>query len=165
MLDPQKTTNKPTSINTSHPTHYHQFQLKYLSQVSTLARPFSTHHPALTQSTSPLISEPPFDKSNFICAMVLSPNVKPTYTLMPSRISWHSTPFPTHSPFALQTSGKPNHVVWATNGGCTKPHAAFLHQEHSMYQTTCPHSTNHLQHHSTKGQHDTLYGSIALPFK
>ena len=29
----------------SHPTHYHQFQLKYLSQVSTLARSFSTHHP------------------------------------------------------------------------------------------------------------------------
>ena len=27
---------------------------------------------------------------------------------------------------------------------------ALPRQEHSMYQTTCPHSTNHLQHHSTK---------------
>ena len=41
----------------------------------------------------------------------------------------------------------------------------FSRQEHNIYQTTCPHSTNHLQHHSTKGQHDTLYGSIGLQFK
>ena len=53
--------------------------------------------------------------------MVLSPNVKPTYTLVPSRISWHSTPCSTQSPFALQTSGIPNHVVWATNSSYTKP--------------------------------------------
>ena len=32
----------------------------------------------------------------------------------------------THSPFALQTSGVPNQVVWAINSGCTK--------------TTCPYS-------------------------
>ena len=43
--------------------------------------------------------------------------------------------------------------------------ARTLAPEHSMYQTTCPHSTNHLQHHSTKGQCETLYGSITLPFK
>ena len=55
--------------------------------------------------------------------MVLSPNVKPTYTLVPSRISWHSTPCSTQSPFALQTSGIPNHVVWATNSSYTKPGA------------------------------------------
>ena len=122
-------------------------------------------NPALTQTTTPLISKPPFDKSNFMCLMVLSPNVKPTYTLMPSHISWHSTPCPAHSPFVLQTSGKPNHVVRATNSGYTKPCATFSPQEHSMYQTTCPHSTNHLQHHPTKGQHDTLFGSINPPFK
>ena len=68
--------------------------------------------------------------------------------LMLSRVSWHSTACFTHSPFALQSAGIPNHVVW----------------EHSMYQTTYTHSTNHLQHHSTKGHHDTLYGSITLPF-
>ena len=49
-------------------------------------------NPAPTHSTSPLTSKPPVEKSNFICPMVLFPNVKPTYTLMPSRISWHSTP-------------------------------------------------------------------------
>ena len=49
-LDPPRTTNKPASIiktsliPLSH-THYHPFQLKCLSQVSTLARPFSTYHP------------------------------------------------------------------------------------------------------------------------
>ena len=42
---------------------------------------------------------------------------------------------------------------------------AFLRQEHIMYQTKCPHSTNRLQHHSAKGHHDTLYGSMMLPFK
>ena len=84
---------------------------------------------------------------------------------MLSHISQHSTPCHSYSPFVLQTSGKPNHVVGAINSGYTKPRATFLPQEHSMYQTTCLHSTNHLQHHSTKGQHDTLYGSIALPFK
>ena len=58
--------------------------------------------------------------------MVLSATVKPTYTLMPSPISLHSTPCSTHSPFALQTSGLPNHVVWATNSECTKPCARIL---------------------------------------
>ena len=45
--DLQTTTNKQASKNKdiSHPTHYHPFQLKCLSQVSTLARPFSRHHP------------------------------------------------------------------------------------------------------------------------
>ena len=122
-------------------------------------------NPAPTQSTSPLISEPPLDKSNFTRLIVLPLSVKPTYKVMPSRILWHSTPCPSHSPFVLQTSGKPNHVVPATNSGYTKPRATFSPQEHSMHQTTCPHSTNHLQHHPTKGQHDTLYGSTALPFK
>ena len=58
--------------------------------------------------------------------MVLSPNVKPTYMLMPSCISWHSTPYSSNSPFALQTSGIPNHVVRATNSGYTKPYARIL---------------------------------------
>ena len=122
-------------------------------------------NPALTQSTSPLISEPPLDKSNFTHLMVLSPSIKPTYKLMLPCISWHLTPCPSHSPFVLQTSGKRNHVVQATDSGYTKSRAAFSPQEHSMYQTTCPHSTNHLQHHPTKGQHDTLFGSITPPFK
>ena len=117
--------------------------------------------PALTQSTSPLNSEPPFDNSNFICLLVLSPNVKSTYTLIPSRISWHLTPCTTHSPFTLKTSGKTMwfglQIVEILNHVPT-----FSRQEHNIYQTTCPHSTNHLQHHSAKGYHDTLYGSIGL---
>ena len=39
---------KQASLNNkdiSHPTHYYPFQLKYLSQVSTLAHPFSTQNP------------------------------------------------------------------------------------------------------------------------
>ena len=151
----------------SHPTHYHEFQLKYLSQVSTLACLFSTHHP-----TQPQLSPPHLSSASLLLIKVTlhvswfsPPSVKPTYKLMPSRISWHSTPCPSHWPFVVQTSGKPNHVVRATSSGYTKPRAIFSPQQHSMHQTTCPHSTNHLQHHSTKGQHDTLYGSIALPFK
>ena len=58
--------------------------------------------------------------------MVLSPNVKPTYTLIPSRISWHSTPCSTHSLFALPTSSILKHVVWATNSGYTGPLARIL---------------------------------------
>ena len=87
---------------------------------------YTSPNQVLNQSTSSLISEPPFDKSNFICPMVLSPDVKPAYTLMPSRISWCSTPCRAHSPFVLQTSGKRNHVVQATNSGYTKPRARIL---------------------------------------
>ena len=58
--------------------------------------------------------------------MVLSPNVKTTYTIMPSHISWHSATCFTYSPFMLQTSGTPNHVVQATNSGYTKPRARIL---------------------------------------
>ena len=50
---------KQASLNNkgiSHPTHYHPFQLKYLSQVSTLARPFSTHHPTQLQLSPSHIS-------------------------------------------------------------------------------------------------------------
>ena len=87
---------------------------------------YTPPNPALTQSTSPLISEPPFDDSNILCLLVVSRNVKSTYTLMPSRTSWHSTPCPAHSPFALGTSGKPNHIVRATNSEYTKPRTHFL---------------------------------------
>ena len=41
-------------------------------------------NPALTQPTSPLIRDPPFDKSNFICPMVASP--KAHYALLLSHI-------------------------------------------------------------------------------
>ena len=57
--------------------------------------------------------------------MIVSPNVKLTYTLMLSRISWQSEPCSTNSPFALQT-GIPNHVVQATNSGYTKSRACIL---------------------------------------
>ena len=38
-------------------------------------------------------------------------------------------PWGPHSPFALQTSGIPNQVVWAINSGCTKPRARILATE------------------------------------
>ena len=54
-------------------------------------------------------------------------NLKPTYyTLLQLLISWPLTLCFTYSPFALQTLGIPNHVVWATNSGCTKPRARIL---------------------------------------
>ena len=53
--------------------------------------------------------------------------LKPTYyTLFQLRISWPLALCSTHSPFALQTSGIPNQMVWATNSGCTKPRARIL---------------------------------------
>ena len=110
-------------------------------------------NPALTQSTSPLINELPFDKSNFTCPMILSPNVKPTYMLMPSSISWHSTPSPAWSPFALQTSGKLNHMVRATKRGYTKPRAHVLApraQHVPNYVPTLNHSPTTPFHRRTK---------------
>ena len=110
-------------------------------------------NPALTQSTSPLINELPFDKSNFTCPMILSPNVKPTYMLMPSSISWHSTPSPAWSPFALQTSGKLSHMVRATKSGYTKPRAHVLApraQHVPNYVPTLNHSPTTPFHRRTK---------------
>ena len=55
------------------------------------------------------------------------PNLKPTYyTLLQLRMSWPLKLCYTHSPFARQTSGKPNQVVWATDNGCSKPRARIL---------------------------------------
>ena len=74
----------------------------------------SLHTPlnrVLIQSTSPLNGNPPFGKGNFMCLMGASPNIKPPYKLLLSRISWPSIPRSTHSPFPLQASGIPNHVV------------------------------------------------------
>ena len=83
-------------------------------------------NPALTQQTSPLIRDPPFDKINFICPMSASLNLKSTYMLLPSHTSWPSIPCSTHPSLVLQTSGIPNHMVYATNSGYTKPHARIL---------------------------------------
>ena len=53
---------------------------------------------------------------------------------MPSRISWHSTPCPSHWPFVVQTSGKPNHVPYSrpSSTACTKPRA---HTQPITYNT------------------------------
>ena len=134
---------------------------QFWTNTSSLHTPLN---PALTQPTLPL-SNPPFDKSNIICPMRASPNLKPNYTLLSSDISWPSIPRFTHSPFLLQTSVIPNHMVWATTMDILDYMPLFLHQEHFMYQTTCPHSTNQQYHHSTKRHHDNLYGSTTLLFK
>ena len=43
--------------------------------------------------------------------------------------------------------------------------SSISRKDNSMYQTTWPHSTDKLQFHSTKGHHDTLYGSSTPPFQ
>ena len=165
-----KTSNPPRATNRfqkfSHPKDDHPFQLKsslrsqFWTNTSSLHTPLN---PALTQLTSPL-SNPPFDKSNIICAMRASPNLRPTYTLLSSDISWPSIPCLTHFPFLLQTTGIPNYMVWATTMDILDYMSLYLHQDHFTYQTTCPHSTNQQYHHSTKGHHDNLYGSNKLLF-
>ena len=114
-MDPTRTTNKRASVTKTSlipPTS----PITIEALVSGLNfGPFILHtppNPAPTQSTSLPTNEPPFNI-----------NVKSTYTLIPSRISWHSTPCSTHSPFALQTAGIPSHVVRATSSGYTKPRA------------------------------------------
>ena len=82
---------------------------------------------ALIQPTSLLKEDPPYLIKVTSYAPWVPPNLKPTYyTLLQLRISWPLTLCSTHSPFALQTSGIPNQVVWATNSGCTKPRARIL---------------------------------------
>ena len=105
----------------------------------------------------------PFEKGDLIPHTGSSTNLKPTYTSLRLRTSWSLTPYPTYSSSALQKSGMPNHVVFTTNSGRTKPHVDFTRQDNCMYQTTWSNSTNQLQFHSTKGYHDTLYGSNIPP--
>ena len=88
-----------------------------------------------------LLTGTPFDKGNLVCGMSASPNLKPTYRSLLSHTSWSSISYPpthtqtpthahththTHTPFTLQTSGIPNHVVWATNSQFTKPRACIF---------------------------------------
>ena len=87
------------------------------------------------------------------------PNIKPLYVIAVAYFMAFDTMFHPLS-FRGTKSGIPNHVMDILN-----PVPTFSHQEHCMYQTTCPHSTNQLQHHSNKGNHDTLYCSTTLPFK
>ena len=107
----------PPTITHSNWSTY--FRSKLWRNISILHTPPNS---SLTQPTPLLNSDPPFDKSNFICSIVASPNLKPTYTLLWSRISWLRY----HAPLALQTSGIPNHVFWATNSRYTKPRARIL---------------------------------------
>ena len=121
---------------------YSQHIVVQLSPISTealvsgfdLAPNISSFHtspnPALTQPT-------PFDKSNFICPMRSSPNLKRTCSLLLSRTSCSSIPYSTHFPFALKKSGIPSHVVCATNSGYTKPRA-------HIPATGVLHITNHV---------------------
>ena len=80
---------------------------------------------ALTQPTSSLNSDPPFEKSNFICPSCAFSNLNPTHTLLLLCTSWPLILCSTHSSLMLQT-GIPNHVVWATNSGCTNPCACIF---------------------------------------
>ena len=63
----------------------------------------------------------PFDKADLIPHIGASINLKPIFTSLPSRTSWSLTPCPTYFPSALQKSGIPNHIVFPTNSGRTKP--------------------------------------------
>ena len=68
----------------------------------------------------------PFDKDDLILHMGASTNLKPTYTSLPSRTSWSSTPCSTHFSSALQKMGIPNHMVFATNSRLNKPRVCIL---------------------------------------
>ena len=105
----------------------------------------------------------PFDKGDLITCTVFSANLKPTYMSLPSHTSWSSTPCPTHSPSTLQN--QVYQTMWfLPEAVVVLSHVSvLLSQDTCMYQTTWPHSTNHLQFHSTKGHHDTLYGSNTSP--
>ena len=112
----------------------------------------------LIQPTSPLNNrDPTFAKSNFICLMCASPNLKPPDTLLSSRISWPSILCSTHSPFTLLTSGIPNHQVWATNSGYTKSRAHQEHCKHKPRAHTRPISCNIIP------QKDTVIPYMARP--
>ena len=76
--------------------------------------------PYPTQPTPPNWHTP-FEKGDLIPCMSSSTNLKPTYTSLPLYTSWSLTLCPIHSSSALQKSGVPNHVVFATNSGRTKP--------------------------------------------
>ena len=115
--------------------------------------------PYLTQPTPPN-RHTPFEKGDLIPCTGSSTNLKPTYTSLPLHTSWSLTPCPTHSSSALQKLGIPNHVVFATNSGRTKPRVRIpaLRQVHEPN-----HMATLMQFHSTKGHHDTLYGSNMPP--
>ena len=91
-------------------------------------------------------------------------NLNPTSMSLLSCTSWSLIPYSTNSPFALQKSDILSHVIWATMDVLNHV-PIFSRQDNWMYQTTCPHSTNQLQFHSTKGHHNTLYGSNTPHFK
>ena len=68
----------------------------------------------------------PFDQGDLIPRTGSSTNPKPTYMFLPSRTSWSSTPSSTYSSSASQKLSIPNHVVFATNSGRTKPRVHIL---------------------------------------
>ena len=111
----------PRTITHSNWSNCLRYQL--WTNTSSLHTPLN---PALILPTLPLISNPPFDKSNIICRMVAFPNLKPTYTLLSLDILWPSITCSTRSPFTLQTSGIPNHMVWPINIGYNEPCALIL---------------------------------------
>ena len=81
----------------------------------------------------------PFEKGDLIPRTGSSTNLKPTYTSLQLHTSIDTTltPCPTHSSSAFQKSGIPNHVVFATNSGRTKPRVRIpmliqLHAPNSM---------------------------------
>ena len=76
---------------------------------------------ALIQPTSPLNRDPHFPKGNFISLIsAFSSTLVLCYKYRAYQTTW----------FGLQAVVILNHVP------------TFYHQEHCMYQTTCPHSTN-----------------------
>ena len=118
-------------------------------------------HPALTKPTSPLNRDSSFDKSNLICPIGASPNLNPTYTLLSSRTSWPLILCSTHSPFTLQTSSIPNHVVWAANSGYTKLRAP--HPRARSTACTKPRAHTWLINGNIIPQKDTMIPYVSQP--
>ena len=86
--------------------------------------------------------------------------LKPTYTLLPSRISWPlynvlPTLLSHYKHLAYQTMWLRLQTVGILNNVC-----AFSRQEHCVYQTTCPHWTNNC---NIIPQKDTMKPFMAQP--
>ena len=89
----------------------------------------------LTQWTSPLNRDPPFDKSNFICLMGVSPNLNAPITY--SRSVFFGLQYYIPPTLVSRFKHWENQTKWlGTQAVVHVP--TFLCQEHCMYQTTCP---------------------------
>ena len=103
---------KPTSLHSAPNEHVSNNDWNLNDHYATLSKP--THTSQLAHCLWQRLL-------NTLHGLFHPSNLNPTYTSFSSRTSWSSTLCLTHSCFPLQKLGIPNHVVFATNSGRTKP--------------------------------------------